>query len=202
MCSCVLLSQQYHIMCCVITLCWNHQIKSNLFAQNTSHLNAASGKSIINTSRNAWLREEYTHTHLTALFPGLPWWAGTRKVKPTWILLKHETVSGNGISWGHMLVCTLVQTDNHASSPPLSFYRPDALPATQPTASEHWRNVRRVIRINFSSNFRSPETSLHPSVMVTVLDMAMKGCLMWQHTHVCIAYFDARSHHVVTRDGC
>jgi len=29
---------------------------------------------------------------------------------------------------------------NHASTPPLSFYRPDALPATQPTVSKHWRN--------------------------------------------------------------
>jgi len=39
---------------------------------------------------------------------------------------------------GHMQVCTLLQTDNHASKPPLSiFYRPDALPATQPTASKH-----------------------------------------------------------------
>jgi len=38
---------------------------------------------------------------------------------------------------GHMQVCTLHQTDNHASTPPLSFYRPDALPAAQPTASEH-----------------------------------------------------------------
>jgi len=26
---------------------------------------------------------------------------------------------------------------HHASSPPLSFYRPDALPAAQPTASKH-----------------------------------------------------------------
>ena len=34
---------------------------------------------------------------------------------------------------GHMQVCTSLQTDNHASSPPLSFYRPDALPAAQPT---------------------------------------------------------------------
>ena len=34
-----------------------------------------------------------------ALFPGLPGWAGTRKVKPIWILLKQETVSGSGISW-------------------------------------------------------------------------------------------------------
>ena len=45
-----------------------------------------------------------TRTHararLTALFPGLlPWSAGTRKVKPIWILLKQEAVSGNGISW-------------------------------------------------------------------------------------------------------
>jgi len=41
----------------------------------------------------------HTHTRLMALFPGLPVWAGTRKVKPIWILLKQETVSGSGISW-------------------------------------------------------------------------------------------------------
>ena len=41
----------------------------------------------------------HTHTGLTALFPGLPGWAGTRKVKPIWILLKQETVSSSGISW-------------------------------------------------------------------------------------------------------
>jgi len=38
---------------------------------------------------------------------------------------------------GHMQVCTSLQTDNHTSTPPLSFYRPDALPATQSTASKH-----------------------------------------------------------------
>jgi len=37
----------------------------------------------------------------------------------------------------HMQVCTSLQTDNHASTPLLSFYRPDALPAAQPTASKH-----------------------------------------------------------------
>ena len=44
-----------------------------------------------------------THTRLTAHCPGLPRWAGTRKVhvKPIWILLKQEAVSGSGsgISW-------------------------------------------------------------------------------------------------------
>jgi len=34
---------------------------------------------------------------------------------------------------GHMQVCTSLHADNHASTPPLSFYRPDA----QPTASNH-----------------------------------------------------------------
>jgi len=38
---------------------------------------------------------------------------------------------------GHMQVCTLLQTDNHTSTPPLCFYRPDALPAAQPTTSKH-----------------------------------------------------------------
>ena len=42
---------------------------------------------------------------------------------------------------GHMQVCTSLQTDNHASTPPLKFfYRPDALPGAQPTASKHWRH--------------------------------------------------------------
>ena len=38
---------------------------------------------------------------------------------------------------GHMQVCTLLQTDNHASTPSLSFYRSNALSAAQPTASKH-----------------------------------------------------------------
>jgi len=33
---------------------------------------------------------------------------------------------------GRMQACTSLQTDNHASTPPLSFYRLDALPAAQP----------------------------------------------------------------------
>jgi len=38
---------------------------------------------------------------------------------------------------GHMQVCTLLQTDNHTSTPSLLFfYRPDKLSATQPTASK------------------------------------------------------------------
>jgi len=39
---------------------------------------------------------------------------------------------------GHMQVCTSLQTDNHTPALHHSvFYRPDALPAAQPTASKH-----------------------------------------------------------------
>ena len=41
----------------------------------------------------------HTHTRSTALFPELPGWAGTRKGKPIWIILKQETMSGSCISW-------------------------------------------------------------------------------------------------------
>ena len=47
----------------------------------------------------SYITHTHTHIRLTALCPGLPGWAGTRKVKPIWILLKQETVSGSGISW-------------------------------------------------------------------------------------------------------
>jgi len=74
----------------------------------------------------------HTHTRLMALCPGLPGWAGTRKVKTIWILLKQETVSG-GHQLGHMQVCTSLQTDNHASTPPLKCFtgRMPFLPSNQ-----------------------------------------------------------------------
>ena len=70
-------------------------------------------------------------------------WVGRHhKGKPFWILLEQEMMgwqSGSGISW-----------TKYKSSAPHSrkitmpvphqscFYRPDALPAAQPTASKHW----------------------------------------------------------------
>jgi len=40
----------------------------------------------------------------------------------------------------HMQVCTSLQTDNHAPHHSV-FYRPDALPAAQPTASKHFTDI-------------------------------------------------------------
>ena len=90
---------------------------------------------------NCQLNPPYTptHTHLTALFPGLSGWAGTRKVKPIWILLKQETVSGSGISWAIYKSAPCSRQITTPAPHHSFFYRPDALPAAQPTASKHWR---------------------------------------------------------------
>jgi len=80
----------------------------------------------------------HTHTRLTALCPGLPGWAGTRKAKPISILLKQETVSGSGISW---VICKSAPRCRQITIPAPHhsvFYRPDALPAAQPTVSRHF----------------------------------------------------------------
>ena len=81
----------------------------------------------------------HTHTRLTALCPGLPGWAGTRKVQSIWILLKQETVGGSRISWA---MCKSSPRSRQITMPTphcSDFYRPDALPDAQPTASKHWR---------------------------------------------------------------
>ena len=67
------------------------------------------------------------NTRLTALFPGLPGWACTRKVKPIWILLKRETMSGSGISWA---ICKSAPSSSQITMPAPHhsvFCRPDAL---------------------------------------------------------------------------
>ena len=59
-------------------------------------------------------------TRLIALCPGLPRSASTRKVKPIWILLKQDTVSGSGISWA-IWKSAICSRHNHASTPTTQF---------------------------------------------------------------------------------
>jgi len=90
-----------------------------------------------------WIQIVQSHTHdrLMAHCPGLPRWAGTRKVKPIWILLKRETVSGSGISWA---MCKSAPRSRQITTPApyhSVFYRPGALPAAQPTVSMRWNSL-------------------------------------------------------------
>ena len=81
---------------------------------------------------------QHTHTHpFNGPFSGT---TRVRRYQKGKINLDFTEARDSEWQWhhlGHMQVCTSLQTDNHASTPPLSFHRPDALPATQPTASKH-----------------------------------------------------------------
>ena len=64
----------------------------------------------------------YTHTRLTALFMGLPRLASTRKAKTNLNFTEARDSEWQWHQLGRMQVCTSLQTDNHASTPPLSFF--------------------------------------------------------------------------------
>jgi len=73
-----------------------------------------------------------------------PFFSGTIRVswyqkgKSIWILLKQDNSQWQLHQLGRMQICISLQADNHASTPTLIFYRPDALPAAQSIASKHW----------------------------------------------------------------
>ena len=54
----------------------------------------------------------HTHTRLTALFPGLPGWAGTRKVKTNLDFTEARDSEWQRHQLGHMQVCTLRRPTN------------------------------------------------------------------------------------------
>ena len=72
-----------------------------------------------------------THTHLlNGRFSGTTQVSQYQKGKTN---LDFTEAGDSKCQWhqlGRMQVCTSLQTDNHASTPPLSFYRPDGLPKT------------------------------------------------------------------------
>ena len=102
--------------------------------QLSRHHHHVSGRSR-NTSAN-------THTHP---FNGpLSWTTWVSQYQKDKTNLDFTEARDSEWQWhqlGCMQVCTSLQTDNHASTHHSVFYRPDALPATQPIVSEHWRDA-------------------------------------------------------------
>ena len=71
-----------------------------------------------------------------------------QKGKTNLDLLEQEIVSGSGVSAGpysslHFAPDRITMPASHSSV----FYRPDALHATQPTASKHWRQCNVTVAI-------------------------------------------------------
>ena len=89
--------------------------------------------------------DRQTDTRLTALFPGLPRWASTRKVKPIWILLKQETVSGSGICWA---ICKSAPCSRRITMPaPTTEFFTDRMPFLPPNQQRQSTDVCRTCSV-------------------------------------------------------
>jgi len=117
-------------------------IKQQEKSSNCAHKESTSSKSL--NSKWRWIiyrPHTHTHTRLTAHFPGLPGSAGTRKVKPIWISLKQQTVTGSGISWAiwKSAPCSRQIT---MPAPNHSVFLQTGCPSCRPspTVSKHWRH--------------------------------------------------------------
>jgi len=84
-------------------------------------------------------KKEKTHTHpCNSPFSGTTQVSRYQKGKTNLDFAEARDSEWQWHELGHMQVCISLQTDNRASTSPLKvFYRPDALPAAQPTASKH-----------------------------------------------------------------
>jgi len=93
-----------------------------------------------------------THTHLTALFQGLPGSADTRKVKTNLDFSEARDSEWHWHQLGHMQACTSLQADNHASTPPLSFLQAGC-PSCRPTNSVKALKARMKSRLKLKSSY-------------------------------------------------
>ena len=104
----------------------------------------------------------HTHTRLKALFPGLPRWAGTRKVKPIWILLEQETMSGSGISWA---ICKSAHSSRQITTPAPhhSLFLQAGCPSCRPTNSVNatFYAIKWIFRNTFNKIWQSLVTVPH-----------------------------------------
>ena len=91
--------------------------------------------------RLVWYNTIFAHLHTHTPFNGSL--SGTTRVsryqkgKTSLDFIEARDSERQWHQLGHMQVCTSLQTDNHASTPPLSFYWPYALPDAQLTVSKH-----------------------------------------------------------------
>jgi len=121
-----------------------------------------------------------------------------QKGKPIWILLKQETVSGSDISWA---ICKSAHRSRQITTPAPHhsfFYRPDALPAAQPTASNdkdkdspYSITERRVVElipvlgsqpagdVSHKPGGRMPLLSARPAVTPATLKRAAASFAAW-----------------------
>jgi len=112
-------------------------------------------------------------TRLMALCPGQPGWASTRKVKPIWILLKQETVSGHGISWA---MCKSASCSREISTQPLVFFQ---------TRCPSYRPTNSVNALNAFTYYIMQKSFLHCWIVSALLTDLVKH---WRKTQLLLWY--------------
>jgi len=99
------------------------------------------GLEYLTNMKQPLLHSPHTHTHpLNGHFSGTTQ-VSLYKTNLDFTEASQETVSGSGISWA---ICKSAPCSRQTTTPAPHHsvsYRPDALPATQPTASKHWRQL-------------------------------------------------------------
>ena len=122
-----------------------HRLFSQISGPPQLHLSyfAYTGYRLSHASNTNWQlthTQRETHTHpFNGPLSGTTRVSRYQKGKPIWILLKQETVSGSGISWANSKSAPRSRQITTPAPHRSVFYRPDALPAAQPTASKHWQ---------------------------------------------------------------
>jgi len=128
--------------------------------------------------------------------------------RTTWILLEQQMAGWKWHQLDHtQITCTSLRTDNHASTLPLSFYKPDALPSAQPTVSNHWR---KILHLTVSNNiyfnwfpsqndkvFCSHHHEPHELVAQNLLNLIRLPTHTHAHTHA-----RTRTHPMASSSAC
>ena len=125
--------------------------------------------------------DQNTHTYLFCL--GLHGCAGTRKEKNN-----ADFTEARDSEW---------QWHQLGSAPHHSvFYRPDALPAAQPTASKHWRLARWS---EMKSNFSECYIAVRPTfVSVVELMLHCSSCSVLMSCHCAVCCLTCRATHLLS----
>jgi len=110
------------------SMMWHHLTQLQSTSINSDNSTVTDAESV------SW----YSMSH-TALFPGPPGWAGARRELLDFMV---QGKINTGRHTDHLAGRHSIRTNQCPPPPsPHIFYRPAALPAAQPTASKHWRQL-------------------------------------------------------------
>jgi len=139
-------------------------IQQGTMLNNITHIYRLCKLYIANVSRKQWLTRysrQPLRCYITPTHPFNGPFSGTTRVsryQKSKTNLDFTEATDSEWQWhqlGRMQVCISLQTDNHASTPPLSFLQAGCPSCRQPTASKHWGYIHTINARNGLINFEN-----------------------------------------------